>query len=858
MEERSNSSSSKTAREETDDWRTRLTPQVRRKVLDTILGSLKMSSSDPDAQTLLTKVVEQFEENVFHQARTKEDYARTISRKLKSINKPVHQNAGVSSSNPVDKQQQQESQHFLKHKVHQPNNGVIHVGDSHNNHDHQQQQRIVSQSSPLCSQNQALPTESQKPPFSGQLSSAAFHQNQLVSQEYNVEQKASPFWKSMPNSIQQPVGLQSNASCLRQQHRMIGPQLKAVKLKSHEHSAHTLQVEDTTLLPKVEQRVQTVDNFYHHLDSQNQRTQEAISQRLETLTFLNPRNVNNQQKVFPSQKGLAEVSSASSAPTAPSYKANMDEFHDRAYQKLQIMKKNYVPSLAYLYDILNKKCQKSLTPEIVGNYKKKISQAEKLIKVLSMPRENLVLSSMEKLESFEQAVKLFLNSFNQRNSASVQPPGGPFQISQLQQQINGQSPSSLTQPVVLSSRPNMMNSPCSGSLMKLKQQNAPISLDHAPRPEGHDIAGTQRNNFTHDATVMSFGSATKSLHQNPIINTFNRKKKVKHQMRQPQNVKQIIQSQMLQQHMQMANTQPVTASASLLCTESASPIGKQQSSATKNPLERLLKAVQSISTQALSASVSEISLAMKTVDGVPGTVCNDSEADVGENLDGRNFSSQYGCSFEGKMKHKHNISAMAPDTFSFSLREANNLRQSTGQICDVNSSETSRIKRRRIEPSNTLLDEIKYINQRLLETVIDLDSTEDIAVFDHGEGTIVRCTYNAMAFSEEFKKLYASQMSVRPLRLLVPASYPNASPVVLDTINLDSSCENNESIDISEKTILRFSLSVRKLSEPISLTKMAMTWDACARAVLWEYAQSVGGGCFISRYGKWEKCSLTA
>lgn len=108
--------------------------------------------------------------------------------------------------------------------------------------------------------------------------------------------------------------------------------------------------------------------------------------------------------------------------------------------------------------------------------------------------------------------------------------------------------------------------------------------------------------------------------------------------------------------------------------------------------------VQSISTQALSASVSEISSAMKTVDGVAGTVCNDSEADVGEHLDGRNFSPQYGCSFEGKMKHKqNNISAMAPDTFSFSLSGADNPKQSTGQICDVNSSETSRIKRRRIE-----------------------------------------------------------------------------------------------------------------------------------------------------------------
>lgn len=63
-----------------------------------------------------------------------------------------------------------------------------------------------------------------------------------------------------------------------------------------------------------------------------------------------------------------------------------------------------------------------------------------------------------------------------------------------------------------------------------------------------------------------------------------------------------------------------------------------------------------------------------------------------------------------------------------------------------------------MQPCNSLLDEIRYTNQRLLEIVIDLDSAEDIAAFDHGEGTIVRCAHNAAALSENFKTLYASQM----------------------------------------------------------------------------------------------------
>ena len=62
------------------------------------------------------------------------------------------------------------------------------------------------------------------------------------------------------------------------------------------------------------------------------------------------------------------------------------------------------------------------------------------------------------------------------------------------------------------------------------------------------------------------------------------------------------------------------------------------------------------------------------------------------------------------------------------------------------------------QPSNTLLDEIKCINQWLIETEIDLDSSEDPAALDAGEGTIVRCVYSAVALDESFKMQFASQI----------------------------------------------------------------------------------------------------
>ncbi|KDO37529.1 hypothetical protein CISIN_1g033582mg [Citrus sinensis] len=114
----------------------------------------------------------------------------------------------------------------------------------------------------------------------------------------------------------------------------------------------------------------------------------------------------------------------------------------------------------------------------------------------------------------------------------------------------------------------------------------------------------------------------------------------------------------------------------------------------KEPLERLLKAVQSLSPKSLSASVSEISSALKTVDAISGTACNDYEVDVDENLAsetrccmrGWNFSFQCGRSSEKKMKHKRNAIA---------LDETDILKPSAGQIWDTDT--TRIITRRRIE-----------------------------------------------------------------------------------------------------------------------------------------------------------------
>lgn len=63
--------------------------------------------------------------------------------------------------------------------------------------------------------------------------------------------------------------------------------------------------------------------------------------------------------------------------------------------------------------------------------------------------------------------------------------------------------------------------------------------------------------------------------------------------------------------------------------------------------------------------------------------------------------------------------------------------------------------------------------------------------------------------------------------------------------------------DLSMKAKSKFSISLRTLSQPMSLGDIARTWDFCARAVISEYAQASGGGSFSSRYGSWESVVST-
>ncbi|CAK9309347.1 unnamed protein product [Citrullus colocynthis] len=292
---------------------------------------------------------------------------------------------------------------------------------------------------------------------------------------------------------------------------------------------------------------------------------------------------------------------------------------------------------------------------------------------------------------------------------------------------------------------------------------------------------------------------------------------------------------------------------------------------TEQPVERLMKAVKSMSPKALSASVNGIGSVVSMIDRIAGSAPgNGSRAAVGEDLvamtkcrlQARNFVSHDGPN--GTKKMRRHTSAMPLNVVSSVGSVTDVFKPVTGaETSDLESTATSSAKRHRVEANHVLLEEIREINQRLIDTVVVISdeivdaSAVAAAAADGNEGTIVKCSFSAVALSPSLKSQYTSaQMSpIQPLLLLVPTDYPNCSPILLDKFLVEVSKEYE---DLSVKAKSRFSISLRNLSQPMSLGDMARTWDVCARAVVSEYAQQSGGGSFCSKYGAWENCLSAA
>ncbi|KAJ0253993.1 Mediator complex subunit 15 [Hirschfeldia incana] len=268
----------------------------------------------------------------------------------------------------------------------------------------------------------------------------------------------------------------------------------------------------------------------------------------------------------------------------------------------------------------------------------------------------------------------------------------------------------------------------------------------------------------------------------------------------------------------------------------------------ERPIDRLIKAFQSSSPESLAQSISEMSSVISLTDRLAGSVQSfrGSRGGVAQDLSERTRLRLEQGKTNPTKRFKRSVTTLPIDITS----ETDSYKQFSSLESEADSTASSGSKVNKIEPGLALLQEIVEVNGRLVETMVSICS-EDVGPSEVTTGTIVTCSYAPVALSDTFQALYKSGhvSQIQPLRLLVPENYPH-SPILIENIPFDSSVNKHE--DLSARTRSRFGLSMKEFSEPMSLTEIAQSWDACARATMAEYAERHGGGTFSSKYGHWE------
>ncbi|XP_026450443.1 mediator of RNA polymerase II transcription subunit 15a-like isoform X2 [Papaver somniferum] len=710
----------------------------------------------------------------------------------------------------------------------------------------QQAQRSRHQQAPVLHQRQHLVLPSQQQIDVPNLPSQ--QQNNVSDMQQQQQQQKQGLLKHQNNianmqqhllgnniPLQQQLGQQSNTSGSQKQHQQPMQRGNMQKQQNAHVSTNWLQIQEQhaqsqpALQQLMSQPPSQTTQMHQQLGLQQQpySLQTDMQQKIQTSTgsMLNHQSLLDQKQVFHSQSPPPEDSSAIDAAIT----GNVADVQEEVYQKIKFMREKYIPDLCHMHQKISQKCQQhdSLPQppksEQLGRLKAFKNSLEKIMGFLNLPKSMMIPSLKDKVASYEKQILCILNWNRSRKPCLPQPQ---LQQQQHQMHLDNQKQQQLLQHqhqqllqstnspfIVPSPSPPLAPSPVPGDPEKqtsgVSSQSNAGNIGHV-----HDIA--------YLGQVQSPAIGTPGISPSPLIEEFTG-----------------------------PNGNQVTSST----------ITKP--SVTEQPIERLLKAVNSISPKAFSASVSDIGSVISMIDRIAGSAPgNGSKAAVGEDLvamakcriQARNLIQQDGSSARKKMR-RHTVAVPLKAMSSAGSMNDNFKQLVSMELSDIESTGTTRMKRSRDEANHVLLEEIGKINQRLIDTVVDI-SDEDvhpIASAGAAEGTILKCSYNAVALSRNLKALYASaQMTpIQPLRLLVPTNYPNCSPILLDRFPVELSKEHE---DLSTKVKSRFSRSLRSISQPMSLHDMVKTWDVCVRAVISDCACQRGGGSFSSRCGAWENC----
>ncbi|KAI5421044.1 hypothetical protein KIW84_044760 [Lathyrus oleraceus] len=163
-------------------------------------------------------------------------------------------------------------------------------------------------------------------------------------------------------------------------------------------------------------------------------------------------------------------------------------------------------------------------------------------------------------------------------------------------------------------------------------------------------------------------------------------------------------------------------------------------------------------------------------------------------------------------------------------------------------------KRLKTMENEKLIEEIKYINNQLFDCEVVIDEKENA---ERGtqeiEGLAVKILFNAVTINQNLVYHFTSDKKslMKPLRLVIPPSYPSSSLVILDELPCQAG-DDLRALFERAKAKLRFHL--QSMNEPFLIKDIARAWERCSREAILDYAHANGGGTFTSMHGVWGAC----
>ncbi|WJX94449.1 hypothetical protein P8452_75865 [Trifolium repens] len=252
-------------------------------------------------------------------------------------------------------------------------------------------------------------------------------------------------------------------------------------------------------------------------------------------------------------------------------------------------------------------------------------------------------------------------------------------------------------------------------------------------------------------------------------------------------------------------------------------------------MQRLIKVLTSISPEELRAAVDDIEEVVHLLDQAV------------DELGLPTFPEGY--------KMPRSYVATAFDTSSICGSMLDGFNQFTETAESKLDSLTTKGKPPKTVENQNLLAEIEDINNQLFDCEVVIAEKENVVglAAEQTEGLLVEIIYNAVTINQNLLSKFTSDKKslIKPLRLLIPASYPSSSLVILDELPLKVSDDLRV---LFERAKAKLKFNLQSINVPWLIKDIARAWEHCAREAILEYADANGGGTFTSTHGGWEAC----